>query len=803
MKKIIAFMLCCCLFTAADAQIIIDSGATWKYWANTQANMPAATWKGGGAFDESAWTEGASKLGYGNDGAITLVPAGCGTLGAPGTCTPKYTTTYFRKTFNLASVTDYAGFTIRMLRDDGAVVYVNGIEVWRSNMPGGATSYSTLATAAVSGTDEYVFYVSPFISAASFETGVNIIAVEVHQSGATSSDMNFNLQLEGIPVTAHEVIYKWSGGITPTSARVSAKLAIPTTQARLLVSTSPALSSPIYGPYGTADATHNMMVTLDVNGLTPATKYYYAVEANGVVDVSADDVGSFTTSANGIYSFSFTAGGCGVSSNHPVYTKMSEKNPDLFIALGDFHYANPNSGTDINVHRAPYESNMLSQPASSAFFKNVPLAYVWDDHDYSGNDSDSNSVGRINARLAYQEYVPHYPLARGSGNVPIYQSFTMGRIHFIMSDLRSTRHQANGVLWDTLQRQWFKAQCLYAKNNNLVIAWVNPISFGGTQADNWGGFASERTNVSNFLKENQIENFFILSGDAHMLAIDDGTNHDFSTLGNTARYPVFAVAALNQNGSNKGGRYNVMPDGTVDPNPLANYVYTNPNNTIGQYGLIEVNDNGLEICISFTGFRVTNTGTETQLATYSFCRMQSGALPLKLSSFTAKLNNRKEAELEWTMSDQADCKDYEVEHSSNGQDFTRITSVNCHSTSHYRYIHNTVVHRTNYYRLRMNGLDGSFTYSPVRKLVMENKFSLSIQPNPAKNVLQLRIGTNYKGQAQFLVHDASGREVLKGSFELVDGIKIHAIDISRLTRGNYRVTIIKDEEKISEGFVVL
>ncbi|MGZ8544614.1 MAG: alkaline phosphatase D family protein, partial [Flavisolibacter sp.] len=773
------------------------------YWANTQANMPSANWNGSGAFDETGWIEGAAKLGYGNDGAVTLIPAGCGTLGAPGTCTPKYTTTYFRKTFNLSSPGDYAGFTIRILRDDGAVVYINGVEVWRSNMPGGVISYTTLASAAVSGTDEYNFYVSPFILNASFLSGDNIIAVEIHQSGATSSDLNFNLQLEGIPASAHEVIYKWSGAVTPTSARVTAKLTIPTTQARLLASTSPALSSPVYGPYGTADGTHNMMVTLEVNGLTPATKYYYAIESNGVVDVSADDVGSFTTSANGVYSFRFTAGGCGISSNHPVYTRMAEKNPDFFVSLGDFHYANPNSGSDINVHRAPYESNMLSQTASSDFFRNVPLAYVWDDHDFSGNDSDSTSVGRINARLAYQEYVPHYPLARGSGNVPIYQSFTIGRVHFILSDLRSTRHQANGVIWDTLQRQWFKAQCLYAKNNNLVIAWVSSVSFGGTQADNWGGFSAERINVSNFLNENQIENFFILSGDAHMLAIDDGTNHDFSTTGNSAHYPVFAVAALNQSGSNKGGRYNVMPDGSIDPNPLANYIYTNPNNTIGQYGMIEVNDNGLEICISFTGYRVTNTGTETQLATFAFCRMQSGALPLTLSSFTASLQNKNDVQLHWTMSDQTGCRDYEIEHSTNGRDFSKLAAMSCQQNTNYSYLHSNVSEKINYYRLRLNELDGSHSFSPVRKIVLENNFSLSIQPNPAKSILNLQVRFNEKSVSQYMIYDAAGREILKGSIALTNGIRNHVLDISQLRRGSYRITMVNEEKKISKGFLVL
>lgn len=47
-----------------------------------------------------------------------------------------------------------------------------------------------------------------------------------------------------------------------------------------------------------------------------------------------------------------------------------------------------------------------------------------------------SAIPRTRARLAYQQFFPHYPLAAGSGNVPIQQAFTVGRVRFIITDLR-------------------------------------------------------------------------------------------------------------------------------------------------------------------------------------------------------------------------------------------------------------------------------------------------------------------------------------------------------------------------------
>ena len=83
------------------------------------------------------------------------------------------------------------------MRDDGAVVYLNGTEMYRSNMPNGTVSYLTPASTSVGNADETTFFTSKF-TITNLLTGTNIVAVEIHQNNATSSDMSFALELDGI-----------------------------------------------------------------------------------------------------------------------------------------------------------------------------------------------------------------------------------------------------------------------------------------------------------------------------------------------------------------------------------------------------------------------------------------------------------------------------------------------------------------------------------------------------------------------------------------------------------------------------
>ncbi len=170
---------------------IVPYGASWKYLAN---NTRPANWETTG-FSDVGWPAGNAELGYGDGGEATCVPSGGG-----GTlCLPtgnKWITTYFRHSVNIANPGSFANFVLNLIRDDGAVVYVNGTEVVRSNMPAGAIGHATLAASNVSGAAEST-PINYLIPSSFFVNGVNTIAVEIHQDVASSSDISFNMELKG------------------------------------------------------------------------------------------------------------------------------------------------------------------------------------------------------------------------------------------------------------------------------------------------------------------------------------------------------------------------------------------------------------------------------------------------------------------------------------------------------------------------------------------------------------------------------------------------------------------------------
>ena len=106
---------------------LIPFGSTWKYLDN--GTNQGTAWQGIG-FNDAAWATGNGQLGYGDGDEATTVSAGCTPV---ATCGPKYITTYFRKVINIADVSIYGGYTLNVKRDDGVIVYINGVEVFRNN----------------------------------------------------------------------------------------------------------------------------------------------------------------------------------------------------------------------------------------------------------------------------------------------------------------------------------------------------------------------------------------------------------------------------------------------------------------------------------------------------------------------------------------------------------------------------------------------------------------------------------------------------------------------------------------------
>lgn len=166
---------------------LVAKGATWKY-LDDGSNQGTA-WKEN-TFDDSAWAAGPAKLGY-EDGAVTTLRQGPDGM----TSTTKYITYYFRRAFNVSAAGAVQQLNLNILRDDGVVVYINGTEVARQNMPAGVIDHLTNSAAIVSGTDETTYFASSASPMPLLNEGENIISVELHQRDNASSDLGFDMEL--------------------------------------------------------------------------------------------------------------------------------------------------------------------------------------------------------------------------------------------------------------------------------------------------------------------------------------------------------------------------------------------------------------------------------------------------------------------------------------------------------------------------------------------------------------------------------------------------------------------------------
>lgn len=88
---------------------------------------------------------------------------------------------------------ELTALTLSLLRDDGALVYVNGFEVARDNLPEGELADTPLASATAGDADASI-YLSYALDPAALTAGSNTIAVAVRQAAVTSSDLGFDLE---------------------------------------------------------------------------------------------------------------------------------------------------------------------------------------------------------------------------------------------------------------------------------------------------------------------------------------------------------------------------------------------------------------------------------------------------------------------------------------------------------------------------------------------------------------------------------------------------------------------------------
>ena len=358
---------------SAAVTILVPTGSVWKYLDN--GSNQGTAWRAAG-FADGAWASGAAQLGYGDGDEATVVSFG-------PNASAKFITTYFRRAFTVADPSAFAGFTLRLLRDDGAVVYLNGAEVFRSNMPGGTITSTTLASAALGGVDETTF-VTASVPASSLVAGTNVLAVEVHQANGTSTDVTFDLELSGSTgATVTRGPYLQTG--TPTSAIVRWRTDVGT-DSRVRYGTAPESLTGIAD--GAAGVTEH---TVTVTGLSPNTLYYYSVGTATETLAGGDATHFFRTHPIAgtsvptrvwVLGDSGTANASAAAVRNAYATFTGTRATDVWLMLGDNAYE---TGTD-----AEYEAAVFDM--YPGFLRQAFLWPTLGNHDTAGSSSPPASL---------------------------------------------------------------------------------------------------------------------------------------------------------------------------------------------------------------------------------------------------------------------------------------------------------------------------------------------------------------------------------------------------------------------------
>jgi hypothetical protein len=432
--------------TSTTDSALIEQGSVWSYLDN--GSDQGTAWRAVG-FSDAAWATGSAQLGYGDGDEATVIGYG------PNS-SAKYVTTYFRQTFTVGDPTLFQSLTLNLLRDDGAVAYLNGAEIFRTNMPSGTIAYNTAASSAIGGADESTFYgtsVDPSLLVA----GTNVLAVEVHQANGTSSDVSFDAEL--VASTSLQITrgpYLQMG--TPSSVVVRWRTG------------GPSDSQVLYGPdpssliWTASDAALTTEHEVTLTNLSPNTVYYYATGSTTQTLAGADTEHFFRTSPTAgtatptrvwVLGDSGTANANARAVRDAYYGFNGSSYASLWLMLGDNAYT---QGLDSEYQAAVFDM----YPAT---LRQSVLWPTLGNHDGAAANS-STGTGPYYDNFTLPTLGEAGGLASGT---EAYYSFDYGNIHFVNLESFETNRSTTGPMLTWLQND------LASTNQEWVVAfWHHP-----------------------------------------------------------------------------------------------------------------------------------------------------------------------------------------------------------------------------------------------------------------------------------------------------------------------------------------
>jgi len=511
--------------TVGDVLPLLNFGSTWNYYDNEQA--PPS--QGGGewfeqSYVDNTWDNGAAHLGYGDGDEVTFINEN--TL-----------TGYFRHTFNVTDNSLFGSLELNLIYDDGAIVYLNGTEIWRVNMPAtGPVNYGDLTSG--SGGDNAL--ISKTISNL-LQNGSNLIAVEIHQVNVTSSDISFDFQLIGRTLNAPANIVRGPYLQKSSFDRVTVKW-------RTDLPTASQIN------YGTTFANLDLQVTdnaltteheMDITGLNSSSVYYYEIGDNiNILKSKASDL-YFKTSPNiatdAPYRF-WVLGDPGTANNNQravrdaYYGYVGTDHTDGILFLGDNAY---NDGTDDQYQNAMFQ-NMYEEK-----MKNTIAWSCIGNHDAHSANS--------NAQTGPYYDIFSFPTNAECGGIAsfteAYYSFDYGNIHFIILDSYGSDRSIGGPMYN-----WAQSDIQNTTQEWIVALWHHPAyTKGSHDSDTESLLVQMRERFLPMLESNGVD--LILSGHSHsyersyFLNGHYGNSDSFDQTAHTIGYNGFGDGQIDGDGA--------------------------------------------------------------------------------------------------------------------------------------------------------------------------------------------------------------------------------------------------------------
>ncbi|HCA43464.1 MAG TPA: hypothetical protein DEP28_09465 [Bacteroidetes bacterium] len=416
---------------------------------------------------------------------------------------------------------------------------------------------------------------------------------------------NFNLSQSDSIVSGPFV-----GAVTSNSAEFIIKTLDSEANVKIELSEQKDFNKSVNTPDYKSESGNFNFVKPQIKNLKPNTTYYYRAIINGSASSVINSFKTFPESGN--YSFSFGFGSCQQShynkSKPEIFKIISQDSLRFFIQIGDWGYPDTTEKkygyrffTKKDLIAGSYETKYTrSYPFADLVLSKMPVAYLYDDHDFGYNNSDGSDPSKQNSIEGYNLYFPHYELANPENG--IWQKFKFGDVEFFLIDTRTQRNPNKDVLNEQGnyfpkknhsilagypisgedQKTWLKKSLKESNAKWKVI--VSPVMFNPAYReilkdtlivntferikldiiDKWSGFEEEQNEIIDFVKSNGIKNLIILSGDSHSAYIDDGENSVFPEFGSsvldvnntkvTQRSKLAGYTLFNQGGYDGDGR---------------------------------------------------------------------------------------------------------------------------------------------------------------------------------------------------------------------------------------------------------